>query len=882
MPSDTYILTISEAGVSVPSSHASTHITGGSDVIPTANATSSGLMSAAIYNQHVTNTAKVSNVTHTGDVTDAAGVLTVNKINGVSMAGLGTGILKNTTGTGALSIAIAADFPTLNQNTTGTAATATRATNISGGSIGSVPYQTAANTTAMLSAGTAGQFLKSNGAAAPVWGAVNMSTDLTGTLPVDKGGTGVSILSGIVKANGINAFTAVTEPAGDLVGTTATQTLTNKTLGNGTTVTDLGTPNSGTLTNCTGLPLTTGVSGTLPAASGGTGQTSYTVGDILFASTSSALSKLADVATGNALLSGGVGAAPFYGKVGLTTHVSGTLAPANGGTGLTSFSSGGAVYASSGSSLITGTLPISAGGTGKSSFGSTGPLYYNSSTQSIDIGVAGTLPIASGGTGTTSIPAGFVTSNGTSLSSTSLPVPISSGGTGATSLSAGFIKSDGTALTSSSLPIPVADGGTGRTSNLTTYALIASGTTSTGAHQLLPNGNSGQILRSSGASSLPTWVDLAASDITSGTLSTSRGGTGITSFSTNGAVYATSSSVLTTGTLPISGGGTGRTTLTADGALYANSTGTAISSGTLPIDSGGTGRTSYSSNGALYANSGGTAINSGTLPIASGGTGITSVTNNGAMYISGGGAVLTGTLPIASGGTGKTSVSDGLTVITSSLEVSIASTSSYTVVPSSGSFISGENMTNGTTNTLSLKNTSSITRDYRIAGNIELSVVPVTITSVSYATNVVTVTVTGGHGIPSTAVRVPAFISGLTFTGTNHNGNNEITYISSTQFSFPVVGVTAVTTATTPQFVSGHTIGTRLAVGASGSLSPLSSSECRGYFFPFAGSSGTVTLELDYMVTIPSNHEVAVYVANFTSTNNLSVNRAKLIANAIL
>jgi hypothetical protein len=191
-------------------------------------------------------------------------------------------------------------------------------------------------------------------------------------------------------------------------------------------------------------------------------------------------------------------------------------------------------------------------------------------------------------------------------------------------------------------------------------------------------------------------------------------------------------------------------------------------------------------------------------------------------------------------------------------------------------------MTNGTTNTLSLKNTSSVTRDYRIAGNIELSVVPVTITSVSYATNVVTVTVTGGHGIPSTAIRVPAFISGLTFTGTNHNGNNEITYISSTQFSFPVVGVTAVTTATTPQFVSGHTVGTRLAVGASGSLSPLRSSECRGYFFPFAGSSGTVTLELDYMVTIPSNHEVAVYVANFTSTNNLSVNRAKLIANAIL
>lgn len=70
-----------------------------------------------------------------------------------------------------------------------------------------------------------------------------------------------------------------------------------------------------------------------PVDRGGTNLTSYTIGDILYASGATTLSKLAGVATGNALISGGVGAAPLYGKIGLTTHVSGTLPIANGGTG---------------------------------------------------------------------------------------------------------------------------------------------------------------------------------------------------------------------------------------------------------------------------------------------------------------------------------------------------------------------------------------------------------------------------------------------------------------------------------------------------------------------------------------------------------------------
>jgi len=50
-----------------------------------------------------------------------------------------------------------------------TVGNATTASNLASGSAGTIPYQSASGTTAMLSAGTAGQVLTSNGASAPVW-----------------------------------------------------------------------------------------------------------------------------------------------------------------------------------------------------------------------------------------------------------------------------------------------------------------------------------------------------------------------------------------------------------------------------------------------------------------------------------------------------------------------------------------------------------------------------------------------------------------------------------------------------------------------------------------------------------------------------------------
>lgn len=132
---------------------------------------------------------------------------------------------------------------------------------------------------------------------------------ISGTLAVSHGGTGVTTKTG----------------TGDVV------LSDNPTL----VAPVLGQPASGDLTNCTNLPLTTGITGVLDETHGGTGQSSYTIGDLLYASSTTALSKLPDAATGNALISGGVGAPPSWGKVGLTTHVNGTLPVANGGTGVT-------------------------------------------------------------------------------------------------------------------------------------------------------------------------------------------------------------------------------------------------------------------------------------------------------------------------------------------------------------------------------------------------------------------------------------------------------------------------------------------------------------------------------------------------------------------
>jgi hypothetical protein len=190
------------------------------------------------------------------------------------------------------------------------------------------------------------------------------------------GGTATTIQA----IGGLGAFVSLGSTAQTIAGV---KTFTGATV--------LGTPGSGTLTNCTSLPLTTGVTGVLGIANGGTGFSTLAATGFALKGANADITSITGLTTPLTVAQGGTGSAS---GVSLTASVSGILPIANGGTG----SSSGVALATA----VSGVLPLANGGTGASTLAGAGIALRGANSDITSLtGLTTALSVGQGGTGVT-------------------------------------------------------------------------------------------------------------------------------------------------------------------------------------------------------------------------------------------------------------------------------------------------------------------------------------------------------------------------------------------------------------------------------------------------------------------------------------------------
>lgn len=277
---------------------------------------------------------------------------------------------------------VAADLPPISAGTiTGTMPVANGGTGLTSGTSGGVLAFTAAGTitssgaltanalvlgggagaapTVVGGLGTATTVLHGNASGPPTFGAVTLTTDVAGILPVANGGT--ALASGT--SGGVLYFSGATTLASSAALTANAIVLGGGAGASPTVLGSLGTTTTVLHGNAAGAPtfgavsLTADVSGTLPSANGGTSFSTWAQGDLLYASAANTLAKLTKSASATRYLANtGSSNNPAWDQINLANGVTGTLPAANGGTSVTGTPTNGQLLIGNGTGYTLATL----------------------------------------------------------------------------------------------------------------------------------------------------------------------------------------------------------------------------------------------------------------------------------------------------------------------------------------------------------------------------------------------------------------------------------------------------------------------------------------------------------------------------------------------